>query len=59
MISNKLWTFDKQNIHYSYDFVVFCCVGPLVLPKKDKIDPWHLAVLGTFALIIKNYIGSL
>jgi hypothetical protein len=30
---------------YSYDFVVFCCVGPLALPKKDKIDPWHLAML--------------
>ena len=27
-------------------FVVFCCVGPLVLPKKDKIDPWRLAMLG-------------
>jgi hypothetical protein len=33
-------------------------VGPLVLPKKDKIDPWRLAVSGTFALIIKNYTGS-
>jgi hypothetical protein len=46
---------------YSYDFVVFCCVGPLALPKKDKIDLWHLAVsglfalqVGPFALIIKN-----
>jgi hypothetical protein len=27
------------DIQYSYDFVVFCCVGPLALPKKDKIDP--------------------
>jgi hypothetical protein len=32
--------------------------------KKDKIDPWRLAVsgpfaLGPFALIIKNDIGSL
>jgi hypothetical protein len=66
MINNKLWTLDKQNIQYSYDFVVFCCVGVLVLPKKDKIDPWRLAVsgpfalqLGPFALIIKNDIGSL
>ena len=64
MINNKLWTLDKQNIQYSYDFVVFCCVGSLALPKKDKIDPWHLAVsgpfaLGPFALIIKNDIGSL
>jgi hypothetical protein len=54
-----------------YDFVVFCCVGTLALPKKDKIDPWHLAVsgpfalgpfalqVGPFALIIKNDIGSL
>ena len=59
MINNKLWTLDKQNIQYSYDFVVFCYVGPLVLPKKDKIDPWRLAVSGTFVLIIKNDIGSL
>ena len=66
MINNKLWTLDKQNIQYSYDFVVFCCVGPLVLPKKDKIDLWRLAVsgqfalqVGPFALIIKNDIGSL
>jgi hypothetical protein len=61
----------KQNIQYSYDFVVFCCVGPLALPKKDKIDLWRLAVsglfalglfalqVGPFALIIKNDIGSL
>jgi hypothetical protein len=34
------------DIQYSYDFVVFCCVGPLALPKKDKIDPWRLAMLG-------------
>ena len=71
MINNKLWTLDKQNIQYSYDFVVFCCVGPLALPKKDKIDLWRLAVsglfalglfalqVGPFALIIKNDIGSL
>ena len=71
MINNKLWTLDKQNIQYSYDFVVFCCVGPLALPTKDKIDLWRLAVLGLFALglfalqvgpfalIIKNDIGSL
>jgi hypothetical protein len=72
MINNKLWTLDKQNIQYSYDFVVFCCVGlALALPKKDKIDPWRLAVsgpfalgpftlqVGLFALIIKNDIGSL
>ena len=38
MINNKL--------QYSYDFVVFCCVGPLALPKKDNIDPWRLAMLG-------------
>jgi hypothetical protein len=37
-------TLDKQNIQYSYDFVVLCCVG--ALPKKDKIDPWGLAMLG-------------
>jgi hypothetical protein len=44
----------------------FCCVGPLALPKKDKIDLWRLAVsglfaqqVGPFALIIKNDIGSL
>ena len=66
MINNKLWTLDKQNIQYSYDFIVFCCVGPLALPKKDKIDLWRLAVsglfalqVGLFALIIKNDIGSL
>ena len=66
MINNKLWTLDKQNIQYSYDFVVFCCVGSLALPKKDKIDPWRLVVsglfalqLGLFALIIQNDIGSL
>ena len=66
MINNKLWTLDKQNIQYSYDFVVFCCVGTLALPKKDKIDPWRLAVsglcalqVGPFALIIKNDTGSL
>jgi hypothetical protein len=67
MINNKLWTLDKQNIQYSYDFVVFCCVGTLALPKKDNIDHWRLAVLGPFAhiqvgpfaLIIKNDIGSL
>ena len=46
MINNKLWTLDKQNIQYSYDFVVFCCVGSLALPKKDKIDPLRLAMLG-------------
>ena len=46
MINNKLWTLDKQNIQLSYDFVVFCYVGPLALPKKDKIDPWRLAMLG-------------
>ena len=34
------------DIQYLYDFVVFCCVGPLALPKKDKIDPWRLAMLG-------------
>jgi hypothetical protein len=46
-------------------------VGPLALPKKDKIDLWRLAVsglfalglfalqVGPFALIIKNDIGSL
>ena len=45
MINNKLWTLDKQNIQYSYDFVVFWCVGPLALPNKDKIDPWRLAML--------------
>jgi hypothetical protein len=44
---------------HSYDFVAFCCVGSLALPKNDKIDPWRLAVsgpfaLGPFALIIKN-----
>jgi hypothetical protein len=44
MINNKLWTLDKQNIQYSYDFVVFCCVGPLALPKKDNIDPWRYQV---------------
>jgi hypothetical protein len=51
------------NIQYSYEFVVFCCVGPLALPKKDKIDLWRLAVsglfalqVGPFALIIKNDI---
>jgi hypothetical protein len=43
---------------------LFCCVVLLALPKKDKIDPWHLVVsgpfaLGPFALIIKNDIGSL
>jgi hypothetical protein len=64
MISNKLWTLDKHNIQYWYDFVVFCCVGALALPKRDKIDPWCLAVSGLFALgplalIIKNDIGSL
>ena len=71
MINNRLWTLDKQNIQYSYDFVVFCCVGPLALPKKDKIDLWLFAVsglfalglfalqMGPFALIIKNDIGSL
>ena len=71
MINNKLWTLDKQNIQYSYDFVVFCCVGPLALPKKDNIDLWRLVVsglfalglfalqVGPFALIIKNDIGSL
>ena len=71
MINNNLWTLDKQNIQYSYDFVVFCCVGPLVLPKKEKIDLWRLAVsglfalglfalqVGPFALIVKNDIGSL
>ena len=59
MINNKLWTLDKQNFQYSYDFVVFCCVGLYALPKKDKIDPWRLAVSGPFALIIKNDIRSL
>jgi hypothetical protein len=71
MINNKLWTLDKQNIQYSYDFVVFCCVGPLAWPKKDKIDLWRVALsglfalglfalqVGPFALIIKNDIGSL
>ena len=66
MINNKLLTLDKQNIRYSYDFVVFCCVGLLALPKKDKIDLWRLSVsglfalqVGPFALIIKNDIGSL
>jgi hypothetical protein len=44
MINNKLWTLDKQNIQYSYDFVVLCCVGPLALPKKDNIDPWRYRV---------------
>jgi hypothetical protein len=44
MINNKLWTLDKQNIQYSHDFVVFCCVGPLALPKKDKIEPWRYRV---------------
>jgi hypothetical protein len=41
-------------------------VGPLALPKKDKIDLWRLAVsgqfdlqVGPFALIIKNDIESL
>jgi hypothetical protein len=46
-------------------------VGPLALPKKDKIDLWHLAIsglfalglfalqVGPFALIIKNDIRSL
>jgi hypothetical protein len=29
------------------------------LPKKDKIDPWRLAVSGPFTLIIKNDTGSL
>ena len=53
MINNKLWTLDKQNIQYSYDFIVFCCVGPLALPKKDKIDLWHLAVSGLFALQVR------
>jgi hypothetical protein len=44
----------------------FAVVGTLALPKKDKIDPWRLAVsglcalqVGPFALIIKNDIGSL
>ena len=66
MINNKPWTLDKQNIQYQNDFVVFCCVGPLALPKKDKIDRWRLAVsglfalqVGPFALIIKNDIESL
>ena len=71
MINNKLWTLDKQNIQYLYDFVVFCRVGPLALRKKDKIELWRLAVsglfalglftlqVGPFALIIKNDIGSL
>ena len=69
MINNKLWTLDKQNIQYSYEFVVFCCVGLLALPKKDKnrslavsgsfaLGPFTLQV-GPFALIIKNDIGSL
>jgi hypothetical protein len=40
MINNKLWTLDKQNIQYSYDLLFFA-----VLPKKDKIDPWCLAML--------------
>ena len=66
MINKKLWTLDKQNIQYLYDFVVFCRVGPLALRKKDKIELWRLAVSGLFtlqvdpfALIIKNDIGSL
>ena len=66
MINNKRSTLDKQNIQYSYDFVVFCCVRPLALPKKDKIDPWRLAAsgpfvqqVGPFAPIIKNDIGFL
>jgi hypothetical protein len=66
MINNKLWTLDKQNIQYSYDFVVFCCVGPLALSKKDKIDPWRYRIRlpwvcspYKFALIIKNDIRSL
>jgi hypothetical protein len=35
----------KFGVIYLYDFVVFCCVGSLTLPKKDKIDPWRLAML--------------
>jgi hypothetical protein len=54
MINNKLCTLDKQNIQYSYDFVVFCCVGSLALPKKDKIDPWRLTMLGIGSVRPKN-----
>ena len=53
MINNKLWTLDtcKQNIQYSYDFVVFCCVGPLALPRKDKIDPWQYWVCSPYKCV--------
>jgi hypothetical protein len=39
-------TVKSMHIQYSYDFVVFCCVGSLALPKKDTIDPWRLDMLG-------------
>jgi hypothetical protein len=32
----------------------FCCVGPLELPKKDKIDPWRLA-MRKIAINTPNY----
>jgi hypothetical protein len=31
--------------------LLFFAVGPLALPKKDKIDPWRLAMLDL--LIVK------
>jgi hypothetical protein len=36
----------KQNIQYSYDFVVFLLCGVIGIAKKGKIDLWHLAMLG-------------
>jgi hypothetical protein len=52
---NKRRKADKPN------FVVFCCVGSLALPKKDKIDPWRLAMLGIGSVrpgIIRPKSGS-
>ena len=34
MINNKLWTLDKQNIQYSYDFVVLLLCGAVGVAKK-------------------------
>jgi hypothetical protein len=39
------------NIQNDFKKWVKLIVGPLALPKKDKIDPWHLAMLDL--LIVK------